>query len=108
MRGGTRAVDRALIRRCNNRAPKGHESIAQGWSPGFTPGLPWVYSFIAARPVRAPESENPGKRGTALWRCCLLAPLSGRTLGGLFPRVNPGLLCSVAPLGRGFRVVRRR
>jgi hypothetical protein len=38
MRGGTRAVDRALIRRCNNRAPKGHESIAQGL-PGFTLGV---------------------------------------------------------------------
>ena len=44
------------IERCHmglDRAPKGHESKAQG--------LPWVCCFIAVRPVRAPESDRVGQ-----------------------------------------------
>jgi hypothetical protein len=36
------------------RAPKGHESTAQG--------LPWVCCFIAARPEGAPESKLTEQR----------------------------------------------
>jgi hypothetical protein len=44
-------------------------------------GLPWVCCFIAMRPEKGARIGPPrGKEKTALWRFCLLAPLSGRTL----------------------------